>query len=54
MTLNNFNKLGDDQKAYIEAKVKELGSLKAVKAFYHKECLVTRYALSVAKKEGLK
>ena len=51
MTLNSFNKLGDDQKEYIEAKVKELGSLEAVKAFYHKPCLVTRYALSVAKKE---
>ena len=54
MTLNNFDRLRKDQKDYIKAKVKELGSLKAVKAFYHKPCLVTRYALSVAKKEGLK
>ena len=54
MTLNNFNRLGNDQKAYIETKVKELGSLEAVKAFYHKPCLVSRYALSVAKKEGYK
>ena len=54
MTLNNFDRLGEDQKVYIEAKVKELGSLEAVKAFYHKPCLVNRYALSVAKKEGYK
>ena len=54
MTLNNFDRLGDDQKKYIEAKVKELGNLEAVKAFYYKACLVTRYALSVAKKEGYK
>ena len=54
MTLNSFDRLGVDQKAYIEAKVKELGSLEAVKKFYSKPCLVTRYALSVAKKEGLK
>ena len=51
MTLNNFDRLGDDQKKHIKAKVKELGSLEAVKKFYHKACLVTRYALSVAKKE---
>ena len=54
MTLNNFDRLEDCQKAYIKIKVKELGSLKAVKAFYHKPCLVSRYALSVAKKEGYK
>ena len=54
MTLNNFDRLENFQKKYIEAKVKELGSLEAVKAFYHKPCLVSRYALSVAKKEGLK
>ena len=54
MTLNNFDRLGDDQKEYIEAKVKQLGSLDAVKEFYSKACLVSRYALSVAKKEGLK
>ena len=54
MTLNNFDRLEDFQKAYIETKVKTLGSLKAVKAFYSKACLVTRYALSVAKKERLK
>ena len=54
MTLNNFDRLEDFQKAYIEAKVKQLGSLEAVKTFYSKPCLVTRYALSVAKKEGLK
>ena len=51
MTLNNFDRLEDFQKNYIKIRVKELGSLEAVKAFYHKACLVTRYALSVAKKE---
>jgi len=51
MTLNNFDRLEDFQKNYIKKKVKELGSLEAVKKFYHKACLVTRYALSVAKKE---
>jgi len=51
MTLNNFNRLSDNQKAFILAKIKELGSLKAVKSHYSKPCLVTRYALSVAKKE---
>ena len=51
MTLNSFDRLEDFQKNYIEKKVKELGSLEAVKAFYNKPCLVTRYALSVAKKE---
>ena len=54
MTLNSFDRLGDDQKAYIEAKVKELGSLEAVKAFYSEPCLVSRYALSVAKKKEYK
>ena len=54
MTLNNFNRLSEGQKAYIKIRVKELGSLEAVKAFYSKACLVSRYALSVAKKEGLK
>ena len=46
-----FAKLGDDQKAYIEKKVKELGNLEAVKSHYSKPCLVARYAISVAKKE---
>ena len=54
MTLNNFDRLGDDQKAYIKIKVRELGSMEAVKTFYSKPCLVSRYALSVAKKEGYK
>ena len=54
MTLNNFDRLEDFQKTYIEKKIKKLGSLEAVKKFYHKACLVTRYALSVAKKEGFK
>ena len=54
MTLNNFNRLSEGQKAYIKIKVRELGSLKAVKAFYSKKCLVTRYALSVEKKERYK
>ena len=54
MTLNNFNRLTDNQKAYAEAKVKELGSLEAVEKFYSKACLIARYALSVAKKEGYK
>ena len=51
MTLNNFARLDDDQKAYIKAKIKELGNLEAVKSHYSKPCLVTRYALSMAKKE---
>ena len=51
MTANSFDKLDDSQKAFIEAKVKELGSLKTVKSHYSKTCLVSRYALSVAKKE---
>ena len=46
-----FNKLDDNQKSFIKAKVKELGNLEAVKSFYHRPCLVSRYALSVAKKE---
>jgi hypothetical protein len=54
MTLNNFNRLNDDQKIYIEKKVKELGSIETVKKFYKKTDLVSRYALSVAKKEGFK
>ena len=54
MTLNNFDRLEDFQKNYIEKKIRELGSLKAVKALYHKTCLVSRYALSIAKKEGYK
>ena len=51
MTLNSFARLDDDQKTYIEAKVKELGNLETVKSHYSKPCLVSRYALSVAKKE---
>ena len=54
MTLNNFDRLEECQKAYIKIRVKELGSMEAVKKFYSKPCLVTRYALSVAKKEGYK
>ena len=54
MTLNNFDRLEECQKAYIKIRVKELGSMEAVKKFYNKPCLVTRYALSVAKKEGYK
>ena len=54
MTLNSFARLSEGQKAYIKIKVRELGSLEAVKKFYSKACLVSRYALSVAKKEGYK
>jgi hypothetical protein len=54
MTLNNFDRLEDFQKNYIKKKVKELGSLEAVKEFYNKPCLVSRYALSVAKKKEYK
>ena len=46
-----FKKLDASQKAFITKKVKALGSMKAVKGCYRKPCLVTRYALSVAKKE---
>ena len=51
MTLNNFARLDDNQKAYIKAKIKELGNLEAVKTHYSKKCLVSRYAINVAKKE---
>ena len=54
MTLNNFNRLSEGQKAYIKIKVRELGSMEAVKKFYSKPCLVTRYAIKIAKKEGYK
>ena len=45
-----YNKLGSSQKAFIEAKVKELGNLEAVNAHYNKKALVDRYAISIAKK----
>jgi len=51
LSKDQFDRLEDFQKNYIKRKVKELGSLEAVKKFYNKPCLVTRYALSVAKKE---
>ena len=45
-----FAKLDDNQKAFIKTKVKELGNLEAVKSHYSKPCLVSRYAISIAKK----
>ena len=42
--------MNEDQIKFIEAKVKELGSIKAVKAHYNKVCEVDKYANKYAKK----
>jgi hypothetical protein len=42
--------LGDDQKEFIESKVKEFKTLKEVKAFYRLEDAVSTYAIQLAKK----
>ena len=44
-----FEKLDSDQKKFIKAKVKKLKTLQAVKKFYFKPCLVSRYAVRLAK-----
>jgi len=50
-----FKKMDNAVKAFIENRVRELGSLEAVRAFYPTEgkrnCCVNRYAVYVAKKE---
>jgi len=46
--------LGNDQKKFIEKKVKELGTVKKVEAFYHRDDAVTKYAHKMAKKFKLK
>lgn len=40
--------LGDDQKIFIQAKVKELGDVEAVKKFYNRPDLVSKFALEYA------
>ena len=42
--------LDNEQKHFIENKVKELGSPEAVKAFYNKPCAVSDYAKKYAAK----
>ena len=39
-----------DQKEFIQAKVKELGSVQAVKELYFKDCMVDKYAMVYANK----
>jgi hypothetical protein len=52
MKKDKFESLDSDQKAWIEKKVKELGSYKAVQKFYNKEdVLVDQYALHLAEDE---
>ena len=42
--------IGDDQKEFIEGKIRELGSKEAVAEFYSKDDLVSEYAKKMAKK----
>ena len=42
--------LSDDQKDFIKKKVKELGTIEAVKTFYNKDDTVSAYAAMMAKK----
>lgn len=42
--------LGDDQKDFIEKRVKELGSVEEVTNFYTPDCAVWDYAVKMAKK----
>jgi hypothetical protein len=42
--------LGDDQKEFIESKVKTFKTLKEVSLFYNKEDAVSAYAMKIAKK----
>lgn len=50
-----FKKLDSAVKSFIENRVRELGSLEAVKLFYptqgKRNCMVNRYAVWFAKKE---
>lgn len=45
--------LGDDQKEFIESKVKEFKTLKEVEVFYNREDTVSSYAMKIAKKMRL-
>ena len=47
---NSYSRLSPDQKAFVKAKVKELGSMEEVKLHYNKGTLVDRFAVSEAKK----
>jgi hypothetical protein len=42
--------LNSDQKAFVREKVKQLGSIDKVKAFYNKDCEVDAYANIVSTK----
>ena len=42
--------LEKDQKTFIKAKVKELGSMKKVKVLYNQDCAIDRFAITYAKK----
>lgn len=44
-------KLDDDQKAFIERRVIELGSIKAVEQTYCLDDLVCKYAMTLARKQ---
>ena len=45
-----YAKLSDAQKAFITAKVRELGTMARVKQFYNKKVTVDQFALAVTKK----
>lgn len=51
LSLNSFDRLGDDQKNFIRKKVRELGSrdaaLKHYLPEYGSKSLVTRYAIKI-------
>jgi len=47
---NSYSSLSSKQKAFIRARVKDLGSLKGVSHHYNTKALVDRFALSEAKK----
>jgi hypothetical protein len=47
---NSYSQLKPEQKGFIQARVKELGSMKKVVAYYKRQALVDRFALSEAKK----
>jgi hypothetical protein len=45
-----YSKLSSDQKTFIKARVKDLGSMEAVQRIYNLQTLVDRFARSEAKK----
>jgi hypothetical protein len=51
--MKKFSKLENSQKVFIENKVKKLKTIKSVKTFYDKKCLVDQYALYIAGKLNL-